>query len=102
MLMDDKLSTRSVRIATVDATVRLVGRFGGTTTGLSRYGDALRAALERLGVAPQIVRASMPIPRGLARLGRRLGLDADAFFSTYPVAIPRGASGTVTHLTSQN
>ena len=69
-------------------------------TGLKRYALSVHDALRARGLDVALRHPRPVVPQPLMRLGKRLGLDAEAFFRSYPVAVD--ASGaTVCHLASQ-
>lgn len=82
--------------------VALVAKPGGAHTGVGRYVYMLHAGLRAAGVDAVRVAPSLPPLTGVGyTMLRKLGLDARAFFGTYPVwaQYPRA---DVYHLTSQN
>lgn len=84
--------------------VRLVSRVDGGMTGISRYAAKLRQHLVGRGV-PTVMAGGVggpPLPRIARQAALRLGFDVEAFFTTYPLWLPRGPRGCVTHLTGQN
>jgi glycosyltransferase involved in cell wall biosynthesis len=80
--------------------VTLLAREEPTVTGTSRYAQMLAVELGILGWGAELATSRPSWPTWVGRLGRRLGVDPAAFWTSYPLAMPRGA-GTVLHLTSQ-
>jgi glycosyltransferase involved in cell wall biosynthesis len=80
--------------------VTLFAKKEPSVTGTSRYAAVLAGELSALGWQVERVESTPPWPGRVGRLGRRLGADVSAFWSSYPLAAPRG-SGALLHLTSQ-
>lgn len=83
----------------MNAPVALIARAGGPATGVGRYVVELQRALRAAGsVMADVVTPMPPLPY---RLLRRVGLDAQAFFATYPIRAhyPHAA---IYHFSSQN
>jgi glycosyltransferase involved in cell wall biosynthesis len=79
--------------------VGLIAKRGPAAAGTARYSAGLHGALVEAGLDVFLEHPGRPPPR-LAGLGRRAGLDLEAFFSSYPLrARPGGAD--LYHLTSQ-
>ena len=80
--------------------VALVTKPDQRMTGLLRYALSLHDELWAQGVDVALVHPRSPVPRILARAGRALGLDAAAFFGSYPVSV-RLDGAEICHLASQ-
>jgi len=80
--------------------IALVTKPDERMTGLLRYALSLHDELRAQGVDVALVHPRSPVPRILVRAGRALGLDAAAFFGSYPVSV-RLDGAEVCHLASQ-
>ncbi|MBM4430138.1 MAG: glycosyltransferase family 4 protein [Chloroflexi bacterium] len=78
--------------------VALVAKPDQHMTGLRRYAESLYGPLIERNVDASLVYPR--VPRALERIGRALGLDAAAFFSSFPLAAPVGGYD-LCHLASQ-
>lgn len=82
--------------------VHLVAKARGGVTGISRYVRELYCCLKAGGTDVQLVEpGSVKLPGFAEGVLQRRGLDAEAFFTTYPLSIHLNREGIV-HLTSQN
>lgn len=82
--------------------IALIAKPGHENTGVGRYADQLRAALEALGHEVLVVHPVVPLPGALVRFVRRwLEWDLTAFFNNYPVWA-RYPPADIYHITSQN
>ena len=92
----------ATQAATWHGRVALVAKPGGPNTGVGRYVHMLHSGLLSAGVeAVRVAPTLPPAPTVGYSLLLKLGLDARAFFSTYPVWA-RYPPADVYHLTSQN
>jgi len=81
--------------------VQLIAKAGPSMTGTSRYTTDLYRALQTTGVDVQLTfPTSAPIPRPVRRGLKRLGLDTEAFFASYPLRA-RLDRVDIYHLTTQ-
>lgn len=81
--------------------VELIVRPAVGVTGTSRYAEGLCQGLEGLGVEVGLAAVTPPLGEGLPRrVLERLGLDVNAFLSSYPLRVRVGAADLY-HLTSQ-
>ncbi|MBN1261354.1 MAG: glycosyltransferase family 4 protein [Anaerolineae bacterium] len=78
--------------------VALVAKPAARMTGLLRYALSLIAPLETHGIETNLVHPR--VPALASRAGRLLGLDAQAFFTSYPLAVDAG-DAALCHLASQ-
>jgi glycosyltransferase involved in cell wall biosynthesis len=82
--------------------VALIAKPGGARTGVGRYVETLGRQLERAGAEVVPVAPSVPpLPGAGYRLLRRLGVDARAFLTNYPIWA-RYPAADLFHLASQN
>lgn len=69
-------------------------------TGLLRYALNVYQPLRARGVDIRLVHPRLPLPSSLLRFGKRLHIDAAAFFASYPVSA-RLDGASICHLSSQ-
>ena len=82
--------------------VVLVVKRGYENTGVGRYANQLRAALESLGHEIVLVHPIVPLPKLLMDILQRfLGWDLEAFFNNYPIWA-HYPQADIYHITSQN
>ncbi|HUW94315.1 MAG TPA: glycosyltransferase family 1 protein [Anaerolineae bacterium] len=79
--------------------IALVTKPDPRMTGLLRYALSLHEELRAQGVDVALVQPTPP-PAWMARAGRALGLDAAAFFGSYPLSV-RLDGAEICHLASQ-
>ncbi|MGH2457607.1 MAG: glycosyltransferase, partial [Chloroflexota bacterium] len=85
-----------------DDSVALVAKPSDPHTGVGRYAQTLRLALERAGASVvEVAPAVPPLPGAGYSAFRRFGVDPRAFLTTYPIWA-RYPAATLYHLTSQN
>ncbi|HEY3111755.1 MAG TPA: glycosyltransferase family 1 protein [Chloroflexota bacterium] len=80
--------------------VTLFAKAEPAMTGTARYAAALADQLPALGYRVALRRSRAPWPGALTRPLRRLGLDLDAFWTSYPLLAGPARPG-VLHLTAQ-
>lgn len=81
--------------------VQLIAKPGSSVTGTSRYTDSLLHALWALGTEIELTFPHKTPPWAAARRGlKRLGLDAEAFFASYPLRVAQKAPDLY-HITTQ-
>jgi glycosyltransferase involved in cell wall biosynthesis len=80
--------------------VALVTKPDKQMTGLLRYALSLYEPLRAQGVDITLLHPESPVPEEVAWASRALGLDATAFFHSYPVSVRLGGAD-VCHLASQ-
>jgi glycosyltransferase involved in cell wall biosynthesis len=80
--------------------IALVTKSDQRMTGLLRYALSLHDGLRAQGVDVGLVHPRSPVPRVPARAARTLGLDAAAFFSSYPLSVQLDGA-EICHLASQ-
>lgn len=82
--------------------VNLVAKSQGGTTGISRYAQELYCGLKTRGLEVELIEPEpVKLPAAANSLLKRRGLDAEAFFTTYPLSVHLNGDGIV-HLASQN
>lgn len=69
-------------------------------TGLLRYALSIYEALRARGVDITLIHPNPALPDIVARVGKAMGLDARAFFTSYPISV-RIEGVSVCHLASQ-
>ncbi|HEV8634524.1 MAG TPA: glycosyltransferase family 1 protein [Chloroflexota bacterium] len=79
--------------------VGLIAKRGPAAAGTARYSEGLRRGLAEAGLDVCLEHPELPSSR-LVGLGRRAGVDLEAFFSSYPLRARPGPADLY-HLTSQ-
>jgi len=80
--------------------VQLVAKPSSSVTGTSRYAENVRRGLEAAGVQVTVTAPEPFPPAPIRQIARQFGLDAAAFFRSYPLRVKQ-TEADVIHLTTQ-
>src|SRR4051812_26149773 len=80
--------------------VQLISKPSSRSTGIGRYAYELEIGLRGRDIEVITAALGSPVPKPIARMLRKVGLDSDAFSRSYPIRA-HAKKGYLTHLTSQ-